>query len=63
MNPGAAGPSSQATGSTAYNFSNDLSGALASETYPSLLTLTNTFDYAGRVTKVAGSNGVNYASA
>ena len=56
--------SSQATGSTAYNFSYtyDLSGALASETYPSLLTLTNTFDSAGRVTKVAGSNGVNYAS-
>ena len=49
--------SSQATGSTAYNFSYtyDLSGALASETYPSGRTITNaSFDAAGRVTQVAG---------
>jgi len=44
-----------------FSYTYDLSGALASETYPSGRTITNaSFDAAGRVTEVSGSTGTNY---
>jgi RHS repeat-associated protein len=49
--------SSQVVGSTPYPFSYtyDISGALATETYPSGRVVTNAFDAAGRISGVTGS--------
>ena len=49
--------SSQVVGSTTYPFSYtyDISGALATETYPSGRVVTNAFDAAGRISGVTGS--------
>ncbi|MGO9665463.1 MAG: RHS repeat domain-containing protein [Polyangia bacterium] len=60
--------SSQTTGATTYGpiaYAYDLSGALASEQYPSGRTLTNAFDAAGRIIGLRGlfnSNPTAYAS-
>ncbi len=60
--------SSQTTGATTYGpfaYSWDISGALASEQYPSGRTVTNSFDAAGRVIGLKGlfnSNPTAYAS-
>ena len=58
--------STQTTGGVQYgpfSYGYDLSGALASETYPSGLTVTDgNFDAAGRLHQVTGNMGVNYAS-
>jgi RHS repeat-associated protein len=60
--------SSQTTGGTNYGpfqYGWDVSGALASETYPSGRTLTNGFDGAGQINQVQGTLGAattNYAS-
>ncbi|MGA2597106.1 MAG: hypothetical protein ABSH09_08960 [Bryobacteraceae bacterium] len=49
--------SSQMVGSTPYPFSYtyDISGALATETYPSGRVVTNAFDAAGRISGITGS--------
>ena len=56
--------STQTTGGTVYgpfSYQYNLAGAPSSETYPSGLVVTNSFDAAGRVTQVAGNMGINYA--
>ncbi len=56
--------STQSLGSLSYgpfSYQYNLAGALWTETYPSGLVVTNSFDAAGRVTQVAGNAGVNYA--
>jgi hypothetical protein len=59
--------STQTTNGVSYGFSYtyNLAGALATETYPSLRQVANSFDAAGRVIQVQGTlggNTTNYAS-